>query len=329
MFEHYNAYEMTLSNFNSSKDFFDVANKLNHVVDRRRVFQITDTKGDNIKCFSLEDPEKTITSIRKDKILFKFKYFNYLVPWDQSPRHFNVGDVGDTFYKINVANVDDGFVPVAFYNPCGYEGDPQDVQGIIDTYNFYLDQCTGRYNYVSFANIKPSQTATEQHVLDFDGYKQGDEFLIEKLSSDDDQHYEQFLKNYWGITDEPRDQCEYNLASQTITFGFDIFALDNSPESRAMRQEFSPYVDRRIKMSPTRGVDSDEPKLLALMTKLSCQTGATFDITIREVNPTSWRPFGYKNQFELDPSYVVHAILLGVAKPSARPENHCKNMWVS
>lgn len=285
MFEHCNAYEMTLSNFNSSKYFFKVANKLNHVVDRRRVFQITDTKGDNIKCFSLEDPQKTITSIRKDKILFK--YFNYLVPWDQSPRHFNVGDVGDTFYKINVDNVDDGFVPVAFYNPCGYEGDPQDVQGIIDAYNFYLDQCTGRYNYVSLANIIPLQTATDQHVLDFDGHKKGDSFLIEKLSSTDNKRYEQFLKNHWGITDEPRDQCEYNLASQTITFGFDIFALGDDPESRAMRQEFSKYVGHSIKVQPTRGVDSDEPKLLALMTKLSCQTGATFDITIREVNPTS------------------------------------------
>lgn len=329
MFEHCNAYEMTLSNFGSSKDFFKVANKLNHVVDRRRVFQITDTTGDNIKCFSLEDPQKTITSIPKNKILFKFKYFNYLVPWEQSPRHFNANDIGDVFYKINVTNVDDSFVPVAFYNPCGYEDDPQDVQDIIDTYNFYLDQCTGRYNYVSFANIKPSQTATEQHVLDFDGYKQGDEFLIEKLSSDDDKRYENFVKEYWGANDTPRDQCEYDLPNQTITFGFDIFYLGEDSTSHEINREFSPYVDRHIKMSPTRGVDSNEPRLLALMTKLSCQTDSTFDIIIRQVLTLDWRPFGYKNQFELDPSYVVHTILLGVAKPSARPENHCKNMWVS
>lgn len=38
MFEHYNTYEMTLSNFSSTKDFFKVANTLNHVVDRRRVW---------------------------------------------------------------------------------------------------------------------------------------------------------------------------------------------------------------------------------------------------------------------------------------------------
>lgn len=279
MFEHYNTYEMTLSNFSSTKDFFKVANTLNHVVDRRRVFQVTDTKGDNIKCFSLEDPQKVITSIPKNKILFE--YFNYLTPWNNAPRHFNVGDA---FYKINVTNVDDGFVPVAFYNPCVYEDDPQDRQGIIDTYNFYLDQCNGRYNYVSFANIKPSQTATKQHVLDYDGHKQGDEFLIEELPDDDDKRYNNFVTEYWGTNDTPRDQCEYDLANQTITFGFDIFYLDKDATSHQIDQEFSPYVDRRIKMSPMRGIDSDEPQLLALMTKLSCQTGAEFAITIRQVN---------------------------------------------
>lgn len=270
MYKSDNPYTIKLSNFSSTKQFFDVANKLNHVVDRRRVFRITDISDTEMTYYSLEDPKKKVSTVNLDRVLVAF--FDQLVDFEDAPRQPEAGDV---FYLARITGLNENQFVISLRNPDFWDNDPKSQDDIIKFYKIELDLADGKYSYVSLANIIPLQNRQECNFADYRHTLTDAMILIEDVDTNDYASKPTFLRDTWGVIEDPKDQCHYDLTNQTIEFGFDSLSEENN---------FRKYLNYDINIKPNEKRRVFEPQLVQLMQKLSEQTNATFDIFISRVN---------------------------------------------
>lgn len=264
-----NPYTIKLSNFLSTKAFFDVANKLNNVVDRRRVFRIANIKDAKMKYYSLEDPEKKISTVNLDRVLVTF--FDKLVDFKDAPRQPQAGDV---FYLAHVVGLNENQFVISLKNPDFWDNDPKSQDDIIKFYQIELDSVNGKYSYVSLANIIPLQNRQTCNFADYRHTLTDTSIFIEDVDVEDYNSKPTFLRDNWGVIENPKDQCHYDLANQTIEFSFD---------SLSEEKNFQKYLNYDITIKHNEKRRVFEPQLIQLMQKLSEQTNATFDIFITRI----------------------------------------------
>lgn len=270
MFNHNNQYELTIANFANTPDFLAVAHKLDHVVDRYRLFYITEITDDSLYYHSVEDPDARGNVVFLSDV--KIKYRTILEDWSTSTHQPKVGDI---FYKLNISNVDDDTLVISDGANLPWEYDASDAKAVLDQYHDYFLKSKGSYQFVSLANIIPIQDRHHTKVLDGLGHQESNAFYVDDVAIDAKYSIPHFLRYRWGVTEDPKTQCEYNLAKQTITFGFDIFESDTT---------FKPYLNKAIKCTPDGKANLADPTIVELMMTLSNKTKTAFDIKIERVN---------------------------------------------
>lgn len=277
--------KLTLHNFVNSSDFIKIANKLNHIVDTKRVYKLVDINDDDMKFYSLTDAKHTVMSKPRNKVfVYNGSTINCMTP--KAKRYLIDTKV---FYIINVEGDNNDSMVISGEGFVAPDNDPVDAKDIEAKYDTYFKKNAGQYNYVSLENIIPiNGKFNDAHHLDNVGYN----LLVGTYNT---HGYHNVMRKYWGVDADPGFHCHYDFAKKAISFDFN--ALDGvNNDDQIMLDYLKLFNGTDIQISALddfirgTGLNTvDYPRIIDLMDELNTQTGIDFAIRIEKINEqTTW-----------------------------------------
>lgn len=262
--------KLALHDFANSNDFIKIANKLNHIVDTKRVYKLVDINDDDIKFYSLTDAKHTVMSKPRTKVfVYNGSTIDCMTP--KAKRYLIDTKV---FYVINVEGDDNDSMVISGEGFVAPDNDPVDAKDIETKYDTYFKKNTGHYNYVSLENIIPiNGKFNDAHHLGNVGYN-----LL--VGSYDTKGYNTVMRKCWGVEADPGFHCHYDFANKTISFDFEPSDFEN------VRTYLMQFNGIDVQISGLKdfvwaiGLEKDYPKIMDLMDELHAQTGIDFAIKL-------------------------------------------------
>lgn len=262
--------KLTLHNFVNSSDFIKIANKLNHIVDTKRVYKLVDITKNGFKFYSLTDPNHTILTKPVNKVfIYDDSRVHCLRPLDQAYLTDN-----EIFYRVNVEDDNSDSLVISGKHFAVPESEPRNPKDIEFKYDMYFARNNGQYNYVSLENIIPVHGHFyDAHKLDIVGFNL-------KYHSQEDGSYQNVMRESWSVKSDPRFMCHYNFANKTISFDFDPIDAEN------VRTYLMQFDGIDVQISGLKdfvwviGFEKDYPKIMNVMEELHKQTNVDFAIKL-------------------------------------------------
>lgn len=262
--------KLTLHNFVNSSDFIKIANKLNHIVDTKRVYKLVDITKNGFKFYSLTDPNHTILTKPVNKVfIYDDSRVHCLRPLDQAYLTNN-----EIFYRVNVEDDNSDSLVISGKHFAVPESEPRNPKDIEFKYDMYFARNNGQYNYVSLENIIPVHGHFyDAHKLDIVGFNL-------KYHSQEDGSYQNIMRESWSVKSDPRFMCHYNFANKTISFDFDPIDAEN------VRTYLMQFDGIDVQISGLKdfvwaiGFEKDYPKIMNVMEELHKQTNVDFAIKL-------------------------------------------------
>lgn len=276
---------LTLHNFANSNDFLKIANKLNHIVDTKRVYKLVDINDDEMQFYSLTDAKHTVLSKPANKVfVYNGSTIKCMTP--KAKRYLIDTKI---FYVINVEGDENDSMVISGEGFVAPDNDPIDAKAIEAKYDKYFERIKGQYNYVSLENIFPiNGKFNDAHHLDNVGYN-----LL--VGAYDTKGYNTVMCNYWGVGFDIGFNCHYDFAKRTISFAFNAMEGKNRDEG-IMLNYIKSFNGTDVPISALADFirDSDlntfdYPRILDVMDELNVQTGVDFAVRIEKIDEqTTW-----------------------------------------
>lgn len=266
----YQSVKLTLHNFANSNDFIKIANKLNHIVDTKRVYKLVDINDDDMKFYSLTDPNHTILTKPVNKVfIYDGSSVHCLRPLDQAYLTNN-----EIFYRVNVEDDNSDSLVISGKHFAVPENEPHNPKDVEDKYIKYFERNEGQYNYVSLENILPIHGHFfDAHKLDMVGFNL-------KYHSQEYGSYQSVMRESWSVKSDPCFMCHYNFANKTISFDFEPSDFENVKTYLMQFNGLDVQISGLKDFVRAIGLEKNYPKIMNVMETLSKQTNVDFAIKL-------------------------------------------------
>lgn len=272
-----------LENFSTDAEFLKVANVLNNIVDTKRLFGVVSVDASEAKFYSLTDEAQTIiTKPTKDVLIYEKPHAKPL-----SNQHIKeLNRQSTVVYQLRISNgkyknkfviADESFIP--------FDDEPENRDAISLKYAQFFEQHQNKYNYVSLENVIPLNNKCIDLAIT------ADEDLLFPISKYSQTSIPIAKTNYWGVRQDPKFDCNYDIAKKSISFDFN--ASDGQYRSFTVMDNFLQYYENtEIRMSNIDDFASmamqDEdievfPQIIQCMYALYLQTNVDFTVKLTNI----------------------------------------------